>query len=96
MLSLYRALIQLRRGNEVLTSGELRLLPPSEHILAYQRRLGGETLTVLLNLGDQACGYRPESPAPEVLLSSHLDRVGPTEIGEVPLRANEGVILRSI
>ena len=94
MLSLYRALIQLRRANEALISGGLRLLPASEHVLAYERRLGGETLTVLLNLSDQTRSFRLESPAREMLLSSHLDRVGPAESDDVLLRANEGLVLR--
>ena len=40
MLSLYRALIRLRRNNDVLLIGDLKLLAATEHVLAYERRLG--------------------------------------------------------
>ena len=41
MLSLYRALIRLRRDSEALLIGEVRLLAATEHVLAYERRLAG-------------------------------------------------------
>ena len=39
MLSLYRALIRLRRDSDVLLVGDMRLLAATEHVLAYERRL---------------------------------------------------------
>ena len=95
MLSLYRALIELRRRNETLISGAIRLLPAGDHVLAYERTLDSETLIVLLNLSDERRSLRLESPAFQILLSSHLDRVGRADSVEVPLRANEGLFLRS-
>ena len=38
MLSVYRALVRLRRDSDVLLSGDLRLLAATEHVLAYERR----------------------------------------------------------
>ena len=53
MLSLYRALIRLRRDNDVLSIGDLRLLPATEHVLTYERRLGSERVLVALNMTGQ-------------------------------------------
>jgi alpha-glucosidase len=49
-LSLYRALIRLRRNNDLLLIGDLRLLAATEHVLAYERRLGHQRVMVALNM----------------------------------------------
>ena len=94
MLSLYRALIQLRRGVEALVSGELKLLPTTDHLLAYERKLGGERLIVVLNMSDQNQNFRMEGAARQLLLSTYLDVCVSTQGERVLLRANEGLILR--
>src|SRR3984957_8208096 len=58
MLSLYRTLIRLRRASEALSSGDFKLLAATEHVLAYERRLGGDSLIVVLNMSGQACSLR--------------------------------------
>ena len=70
MLSLHRALIRLRRDTEALVSGGLKLLSATQHVLAYERQLGGECVRVLLNMSDQTQTFRVESAAQECLLST--------------------------
>jgi alpha-glucosidase len=95
MLSLYRTLILLRRDSEALSSGDFKLLATTEHALAYERRLGGDSLIVVLNMSGQACSLRLEGPAGGIVLSTYLDDLGALSGEEVKLRADEGLILRA-
>ena len=94
MLSLYRALIALRSGVEALVSGELKLLPTAEPVLAYERNLGGQRLTVVLNMSDQAQLVVLQGSSRRLLLSTFLDDPAATQDDRIHLRANEGLIFR--
>jgi alpha-glucosidase len=87
MLSLYRALLRLRRAEPALSIGSLELAEGSDHVLAYARRHGGTRLFVALNLPPTE--RRFALPGGELLLST---------LGNAPpegwLRPDEGVILR--
>ena len=96
MLSLYRALIRLRRDNDVLSIGDLRLLAATEHVLIYERRLGSERVVVALNMTGQARSLKFRSGAQEILLSTYLDDHRPSNADEIHLRADEGLVLRAI
>jgi alpha-glucosidase len=85
MLTLYRRLLAVRRAEPALAIGDFVLLDAPDGVLAYQRRHGDRTLTVLLNLTGE---HRTVPWTGEVLLST-LD--GDAEPGM--LRANEGLIL---
>ena len=78
MLSLYRALIRLRRDNDVLSLGDFKLLAATEHVLAYERRLGRQRVLVALNMTGKLGLHVPE-PAQEMLLSTYLDDSGSIE-----------------
>ena len=93
MLSLYRDLLRLRRANDVLSAGEFRLVAASDDVLAYERRLGGRLMLIALNMTDRAQILRAERSGCEVLLSTYLDSSGLPDEGEIPLRANEGLVL---
>jgi alpha-glucosidase len=95
MLSLYRALIRLRRNNEVLLTGDLQLLTATEHVLAYERRLGCQRVMVALNMTGQARSFRIRSPAQEILLSTYLDDRRSLDAEEIHLRADEGLVVRA-
>jgi alpha-glucosidase len=90
--NLYRRLIELRRENDALTSGQIDAVRSHGNVLMYERRLAGETLTIVLNLG----GTETSELLPRglVLLSTYLDRGGKTGGGNTALRPNEGIILR--
>ena len=90
MLSLYRALVRLRRDSDVLLSGDLRLLAATEHVLAYERRLGDQRVVVALNMSGQARSLWVGNPAYQVLLSTYLDDPDLSKDVEIHLRADEG------
>jgi alpha-glucosidase len=94
MLSLHRALLRLRRETEALVSGDLKLLAASEHVLAYERRLGDDCVRVLLNMSNQSQTYPAPGSGRELLLSTYLDDAGAEGTPNVLLRADEGLIFR--
>jgi alpha-glucosidase len=94
MLSLYRALIGLRRDSEALSLGDLKLLAGDEHVLAYERRLGDESYLIVLNMSGQERALQLETPAGVVVLTTYLDDPVALRGEEVHLRADEGLILR--
>jgi alpha-glucosidase len=91
MLALYTRLISLRRSAPVLQLGRFTGLQADAHVLAYIR---GEDFLVALNLDSQprslALGHRKGT----VILSTHLDRDDASVAGVLPLRPDEGVIVR--
>ena len=94
MLSLYRALIRLRRESEALSIGDWRLLAATEHVLAYERRLAGERVMIALNMTGDAQTVRVADRTCEILLSTCLDETGAIRGEEIHLRAEEGLVLR--
>jgi len=54
MLALYRALLALRRTHPALAIGDFRLVDAPDGVLAYERCLDDEAITVALNLTDRA------------------------------------------
>jgi alpha-glucosidase len=92
MFNLYRALIALRRKTKTLSIGALRMLAASDGLIAYERTLANERLTIALNLTAEPIEL-PASLRGDVLLSTHLDRSG--ALTARTLRPDEGFILRS-
>ena len=87
MLSLYRALLQLRRAEPALSIGSIELLDAGPDVLAYQRRHGDSRLLIALNFSEE---QRPMPlPAGKLILST-------IDLGasDGKLRANEGVIMQ--
>jgi hypothetical protein len=64
----------------------------TEHVLAYERRLGDRQILVALNLTDQARMLETGEAARTVLLSTYLDDVNPLIDDVINLRANEGLV----
>jgi alpha-glucosidase len=96
ILSLYRALIRLRKETPALVSGAYVPIAAEGDLLLYKRQDGEGSLLVALNLGDEAVSVRSDTigPSGEILLSTAMDRQGEA-IGEtLELRGNEGVIIR--
>ena len=93
MLSLYRALIRLRRNNDVLLNGDLRLVAATEHVLAYERVLGRQRVIVALNMTGQAGSLKLRTPTQKILLSTYLDDHRSIDAEEIRLRADEGLIV---
>jgi alpha-glucosidase len=97
MLSLYRALIELRRSEPALAVGVYAPLSAEGAVLAYTRREGARQFLIALNLGPEPARLPlPAEPRDyEVALTTFLDRGRPPRGGVLELRADEGVILRA-
>jgi alpha-glucosidase len=91
MLSLYRALIALRRSEPALSVGGYLAVDAAGDVLAYERRHAGRTLSVALNMGQRPEAMR-SAPGAQVLLSTHLDRAGEAVDGRLALRPHEGIV----
>ncbi len=95
MLSLYRALIRLRRDSEALLIGDVRLLAATEHVLAYERQRAGQRVMVVLNMTGEARTLPVGDLGCEILLSTYLDDPGRSDGENIHLRADEGLVLRA-
>ena len=95
MLSLYRALIRLRRASEALLIGDVRLLAATERVLAYERRIAGERMMIALNMTGEEATLQVGS-AGSRSAAFDLSRCPElTQRGEIRLRADEGLVLRA-
>ncbi|MBX6320654.1 MAG: DUF3459 domain-containing protein [Rhodospirillaceae bacterium] len=93
MLSLYRALIALRRARPALSVGAYAEAHADEAVLAYWRNWGDRRLLVALNLTDRPRTLDPPPGGGRVLLSTHMDREQEPVGQRLALRADEGVIV---
>jgi alpha-glucosidase len=94
MLSLYKALIRLRRESDLLSVGAFRIMRAEDGVLAYARELQGRQLLIALNLTSHHRVLRTECAPQEALLSTYLDGAALSQSGEIQLRPNEGRVLR--
>jgi alpha-glucosidase len=93
MLSLYRALLRLRREDPVIRDGDYVPAGYSDQTVSFLREQGGERRFVALNFADQSQYVRLAGGATgTILLSTHLDREGEVAAG-LDLRPNEGVVV---
>ena len=58
MLARTRDLLRYRRGRPALQQGDVHVLEASAALLAFERRLGGEAVLCLFNLGSEPCAWR--------------------------------------
>ena len=95
MLSLVRALIELRRAEPALSIGDWALLAVP-NVLAFTRSSPGKRLIVILELESRATGVDLDATAGgRVVLSTHRDRVGEMVAGSFALRADEALIIEA-
>src|SRR6185312_2454625 len=95
MLSLTRALLELRRQETSISLGDWAPLAVEGDILAYVRGRDGRRFAILLNLGavPRAVGLGEELGGP-IVLSTHSGRVGIAIRDHIDLGADEAVIIR--
>jgi alpha-glucosidase len=95
ILSLYKALISLRRKLSQLQSGNYVPVAAQGNLLLYRREGKGSAVLIALNFGDQPVAIASDivGLSGEILLSTFLDREGEKVEGSVDLRGNEGVII---
>jgi alpha-glucosidase len=98
MLTLYRSLIGLRRGEAALEVGRFEPVEADGDVLAYTRRSRNDEsdFLIALNLGShpQVFHRRTDAPTGTIALSTHLDRAGERVERDLQLRADEGVVIR--
>ena len=95
MLSLYRALIRLRRKDQALSLGAFQLIEATADILVYERRIAENRNLIALNMSSSSQVIRIEHIGCEAVLSTYLDAAGgQIACNEIHLRADEGLIVR--
>jgi alpha-glucosidase len=95
ILSLYKALIDLRRKLPQLVSGAYMPIAAQGDLLIYRRQGDAEAVVIALNMGAEPVSIAPETfrLGGEILLSTFLDRQGDKIHGVLDLRGDEGVII---
>jgi alpha-glucosidase len=95
ILSLYKALIGLRKKLPQLVSGDYVPIAAEGELLLFRRRSGGKAVVVALNLGAEPISLAFENAdlSGEILLSTFLDRQREKVQGTLDLRGDEGVII---
>ena len=96
MLTLVRALIDLRRSTPALHSGTYDAINSPDSVFAYTRTGDGARFVVLLNLTDTpaSCSLPPETTPATMVCSTRRERTMKSVAHTVLLQANEGVILK--
>lgn len=95
ILSLYKALIGLRKKLPQLTSGDYVPIAAQGDLLLYRRQSEGSAVVVALNLGAEPVSISSDVAglSGEIMLSTFLDRGGEKVQGTLDLRGNEGAII---
>ena len=99
ILTLTRRLISLRRSQPALSVGAYESVDAPEDVIAYLRAdpASGTRFLVILNLASRPHMFWPTPggvrAGGRVVLSTYLDREGVPAGVEVPLRADEGLIV---
>ena len=92
MLSLYRALLRLRRAEPALAVGRFEPIAATDRVLAYWRVHDGRQILVALNFTGEPAEL-PGAPAGRLLLSTQLDRAEEPVRGALSLRPHEGCLI---
>jgi alpha-glucosidase len=95
ILSLYKALIRLRKELPQLVSGDYVPVAAQGNLLLYRRQSEGKAVVIALNLGAEPVSLASDALGlgGEILLSTFLDRQGEKIQGALDLRGNEGAII---
>jgi alpha-glucosidase len=95
ILSLYRALIALRKQWPALSGGAYQPLAAEGDLLLYRRVREGRSVLVALNLGAEPIAVSSDAIGLDgaILLSTFMDRAGERVGGTLDLRGDEGVII---
>jgi alpha-glucosidase len=95
LLSLYKALIRLRKKLPELMSGDYVPMAAQGDLLLYRRQSRGTDIAIALNLGPDPLSIElgAAGVSGEILLSTFMDRGGEKIQRALDLRGNEGVII---
>lgn len=93
MLTLHRALLDLRRREPALSVGDWAPVEADGDVLAYLRSHGGSRFLIVLNLGREPASLAFDGSG-EIVLSTLADPDAGRVEGTIDLRGDEGVIVR--
>jgi len=95
ILSLYKALVRLRKHRPQLVAGSYVPVVAEGDLLLYRREADGAAIMVALNLGAEPISLSSDAIGldGEILLSTHMDRNAEPVNGSLDLRGNEGVVI---
>jgi len=95
ILSLYKALIRLRKQRPQLVAGSYVPVVAEGDLLLYRREADGAAIMVALNLGAEPISLSSDAIGldGQILLSTHMDRDAEPVDGSLDLRGNEGVVI---
>jgi alpha-glucosidase len=93
-LNLYKRLIRFRNQSAAIQTGSFEAIDINEHIFSYERRLGPDTLLILLNFSDQPQPVKVSGLRGTISVSTHLDHENTPVNEALELAPNEGVIIR--
>ena len=93
LLNLYRQLLKLRNGSNILKYGSYKSVTLHPHVFAYIRKLGRERLAIVLNFSANELIVSAAHIAGEVRLSTYLDKPTALDAGSLRLRPHEGLII---
>lgn len=96
LLNLTRRLIALRRQNPALSSGSIRIIDCSPHVLSYLRSSPDGRFLVTLNFTSQPqkVSLPEELGKPRIVTSTHdIQAINP-ELTDLSLRADEGLVIK--
>ncbi len=96
MLSLYRALIELRRARPELALGSYKLVGVTGDLLVFEREYRDQRSLVALNLGAASVSLATMNLRGRILLSTVMDRQAESVDGTLELRGAEGIILEPL
>jgi alpha-glucosidase len=96
LLSLYRRLIELRRGSPALEVGEYRPVAARGDVLAFRRVHDDERFLVVLNLGPhpQSLGHALDGDEGMVVVATDRAREGQRVVATIELAPDEALIVR--
>lgn len=93
MLSLYRALIALRRARPELALGTYRPVSVTSDVLLFEREHQGQRSLIALNFGREPVEFDAAGWYGQILLSTFMDRQGEAVAGRLALRSSEGLVV---
>lgn len=99
MLSLYRALLTLRRAETAFSIGDYIPIESDEtnetnsHLLTYRRQWQNKSFLIALNIGNKAQTLATSALRGHIVLTTQLDRHGEAVTTKLNLQGNEGVIV---
>lgn len=96
MLEFFRGLIRLRKKSPALSVGSYTAIETgNDAVFAYLREHEGQRIVVALNFSEQPTrvDLAVANNGGELLCSTHLDRAGALESGQLELRPYEGLMI---